>query len=168
MNRNLGLQEALVLAMDAELEARRFYAQAALEIQDPQGQDLLGLLAAFEQYHYEKLSELAQSLREEGAFIEYETRAIEEFDPLTGGGEAAGTLLEGMADPTGILSTAIENEKKAGQRYRALSEETADPRGQAMFRDLANEEMIHQRILEDEFFTLSNQGVWGWKGMYGE
>jgi rubrerythrin len=168
MNPNLGLQEALVMAMEAELAARRFYAQAALQVQDPQGQDLLGRLAAFEQYHYEKLTELARSLQEQGQFIEYETRAIEEFHPLTGGGEAAGTLLVEMADPTGILSTAIENEKKAGERYRALSAETTDPRGQAMFRDLANEEMIHQRILEDEFFTLSNQGVWAWAGMYGE
>ena len=67
-----------------------------------------------------------------------------------------------------ILSKAIENEKIAGERYRALAEETADPMGQAMFRNLANEEMIHQRILEDEFFSLSNQGVWGWSGMYGE
>ena len=37
-----------------------------------------------------------------------------------------------------------------------------------MFRKLANEESIHQRILEDEFFALSNQGVWGWTGLYGE
>jgi hypothetical protein len=37
-----------------------------------------------------------------------------------------------------------------------------------MFRKLANEEMIHQRILEDEFFSISNQGTWGWSRMYGE
>ena len=67
-----------------------------------------------------------------------------------------------------ILSAAIDNEKIAGERYRGLAEETADPRGQAMFRDLANEEKIHQRILEDEFYSLSNEGTWGWSGMYGE
>jgi hypothetical protein len=37
-----------------------------------------------------------------------------------------------------------------------------------MFRDLASEEMMHQRILEDEFFSLSNKGTWGWSGMYGD
>ena len=46
--------------------------------------------------------------------------------------------------------------------------ETVDPKGQDMFRKLAHEENIHQRILEDEFFSLSNQGTWGWSGMYGE
>ena len=68
----------------------------------------------------------------------------------------------------GILGKAIENEKLAGERYRVLAAETSDPKGQAMFQDLSNEEMIHQRILEDEFFSLSNRGVWDWSGMYGE
>ena len=42
MSRKLGLEEALDIAMDAELKAQAFYAQAAVEIQDPQGRDLLG------------------------------------------------------------------------------------------------------------------------------
>ena len=77
--------------MDAELKAQAFYAQAAVEVQDPQGRDLLSRLAAFEQYHYQKLSELAQSLQADGQYVEYETRTIEQFAPLTGGGETAGT-----------------------------------------------------------------------------
>ena len=50
----------------------------------------------------------------------------------------------------------------------ALAEETEDPKGKAMFRQLAEEERMHERILEDEFFSLSNEGVWGWSGLYGE
>jgi rubrerythrin len=168
MSQKLGLEEALNIAMDAELKAEAFYAQAAVEVQDPRGRDLLGRLSAFEQYHYQKLSELVRSLREDGRFIEYETREVEQFAPIVGSGEAAGTLLADMRDTVAILGKAIENEKKAGERYRELAEETADPDGQDMFRKLANEEKIHQRILEDEFFSLSNQGVWGWAGMYGE
>jgi rubrerythrin len=168
MSQKLGFEEAVVMAMDAELKAQAFYAQAAIEVQDPQGRDLLGRLAAFEQYHYQMLSELARSLQEDGQFIEYETRKVEQFAPVAGRGEAAGTVLEELKDLATILSKAIENEKIAGERYRALAEETEDPAGQDMFRKLANEEMVHQRILEDEFFSLSNKGVWGWSGMYGE
>jgi rubrerythrin len=168
MNRHLGLEEALDIAMDAELKAQAFYAQAAVEVQDPHGRDLLGRLAAFERYHYQKLAELARSLAEDGRFIEYKTRRIEQFAPLIGSGEAGGTTLDEMKDVAGILSKAIQNEKIAGDRYRAMAEETVDPAGQAMFRDLTEEEKVHQRILEDEFFSLSNQGVWGWEGMYGE
>jgi len=168
MSGKLGLEEALDIAMEAELKAQAFYAQAAVEVQDPQGRDLLSRLAAFEQYHYQKLSELADSIRREGRFIEYETRTVGQFAPLSGGGEAGGTLLEALKDEAAILGKAIENEKIAGERYRALAAETADPTGQAMFKDLANEEQMHQRILEDEFFSLSNKGVWGWSGMYGD
>jgi rubrerythrin len=168
MSQNLGLEEALDIAMDAELRAQAFYALAAAEVADPQGKDLLGRLAAFEQYHYQKLTELADSLRRDGQFIEYEGRTVEQFAPLTAAGEAVASELEDLQDMAGILGKAIENEKIAGERYRALAAQTSDPSGQAMFRDLSNEEMIHQRILEDEFFSLSNKGVWGWSGMYGE
>ena len=168
MARSIGLEEALGIAMDAELKALAFYAEAAAEIQDPHGRDLLSRLAAFEQYHYQKLSELARSLQAEGTFIAYETRVVEQFEPLVGHGEVAGTLLEELKDVPGILTKAIENETIAGERYLVLAEEAGDAGGQDMFRKLANEEKLHQRILEDEFFSLSNRGVWGWPGMYGD
>ena len=69
MNQKLGLEEALDIAMDAELKAQAFYTEAAVEVLDPQGRDLLGRLAAFEQYHYQKLAELADSLQQDGQFI---------------------------------------------------------------------------------------------------
>ncbi|MGQ9598444.1 MAG: ferritin family protein [Anaerolineae bacterium] len=168
MSQQLGLAEALEIAMEAELKAQAFYAQAAAEVQDPRGRDLLGRLAAFEQYHYQKLLELSRSLHAEGLFIPYEPRTVDQFMPLIGQGETAGTLLDQLKSETQILSKAIENEKLAGERYRTLAEETSDPVGRDMFRQLAGEEMIHQRILEDEFFSLSNKGSWSWSGLYGE
>jgi rubrerythrin len=168
MSHELGLEEALDIAMDAEIRARAFYALAALETDDPAGRDLLGRLAAFELYHYEKLAELVRSLQEDGQFIDYDARTIDQFEPVFSRGEAVGVDLDELKDMPSILGRAIENEKIAGERYRALAEVTSDRAGQAMFRDLANEERIHQRILEDEFFSLSNRGTWGWSGLYGE
>jgi rubrerythrin len=168
MSQKLGLEEALDIAMDTELKAQAFYARAAAEVQEPQGRDLLGRLAAFEHYHYEQLAKLAKALQKDGQFIEYETRTVDQFVPIIGRGETAGTQLDELEDVASILSKAIENEKIAGDRYRVLAEETSEPAGQDMFRKLANEERIHQRILEDEFFSISNKGTWGWSGMYGE
>ena len=168
MSRKLGIEEALDVAMEAELKSQAFYAQAAVDVQDAGGRDLLARLAAFEQYHYQKLTELAHSLREGGRYIVYESRTLEQFAPLDLRGEATAVLLEQLQDVPGILSTAIDREKVAGEQYRLLAEETADADGRGMFRKLADEEMTHQRILEDEFFSLSNRGVWGWSGMYGE
>jgi len=165
--KSLGIDEALDIAIEAELKAQAFYAQAATWVEDPHGRDLLGRLAAFEQHHYQKLTELARSLQMGGQFIAYEPHTIDQFAPLAGG-EAGGVLPEGLENEAGILGQAIQMEKVAGERYRVLAAETTDGAGQTMFRRLANEEQVHQRILEDEFFSLSNQGVWGWSGMYGE
>ena len=168
MTKKLGIEEAIEIAMEGELKAHAFYAQAAVEIQDQAGRDLLGRLAAFEQHHYQKLADLARSLRDGHRFICYEASTLEQFAPVVARGEAAGSLLELYHDVPGILSQAIENEKSARLRYRLLVEKTGDPDGQDMFRKLSEEESLHQRILEDEFFSLSNKGVWGWSGMYGE
>jgi rubrerythrin len=165
--KSLGIEEALDIAIEAELKAQAFYAQAATWVENPHGRDLLGRLAAFEQHHYQKLTELARSLQMGGQFIAYEPHTIDQFAPLAGG-EAGGALPEGFENEAGILGQAIQMEKVAGERYRVLAGETTDGAGQTMFRRLANEEQVHQRILEDEFFSLSNQGVWGWPGMYGE
>jgi len=165
--KRLRIEEALDIAIEAELKAQAFYAQAAMWVQDPHGRDLLGRLAAFEQHHYQKLTELVRSLQIGDQFIAYEPHTVDQFAPLAGG-EAAGALLEGMESEAGILGQAIQMEKVAGERYRVLADETTDPAGQTMLRRLANEEQVHQRILEDEFFSLSNRGVWGWSGLYGE
>ncbi|MBN1137987.1 MAG: ferritin family protein [Anaerolineae bacterium] len=167
MTESLGIEEALNIAMEAELKAQAFYAQAAAWVQDPRGRDLLSRLAAFEQHHYQKLAELLQSLQLGGQFIAYEPAAVDQFAPLAAG-EGAAALPEGLAGEADILSHAIQIEQAAGERYRVLADDTGDPAGRAMFRRLADEELVHQRILEDEFFSLSNQGVWGWSGMYGE
>jgi rubrerythrin len=164
----LGLEEALDIAMEAELKAQAFYAQAALMVQDRQGRDLLARLAAFEQYHYQKLAELAASLQADGQFIDYEIHAIAAFDPLVAAGEVAGTVLDEVGEQVDILTKAIATEKTAEERYRALAEKTEDAAGRTMFQNLAYEERLHQRILEDEFFSLSNKGTWAWSGLYGE
>jgi rubrerythrin len=164
---DLQIEEALEIAIAAELKAHVFYAQAAAWVEDPHGRDLLGRLAAFEYHHYQKLTELARSLRKNGQFIPYEPRTVDQFAPVLGG-EVTGAQPEEMKDQASILGRAIDLEKIAGERYRTLAEQTTDPVGQALFRRLAEEERVHQRILEDEFFSLSNQGVWGWSGLYGE
>jgi rubrerythrin len=168
MSQQLGIDEALDTAMNAELEAQAFYARAAAKVQDPKGRELLGRLSAFEKYHYEQLTKLAHSLEEHGHFVDYEPRRVEQFHPLVGGGETAGTVLDELSDVPAILSKAIENEQVAGERYRALAAGTDDPAGRDMFLKLVEEEQVHLRILEDEFFSLSNQGTWSWGGLYGE
>ena len=168
MSNKLGLEEALDIAMNAELKAQAFYAQAAAQVQDPRGRDLLGRLAAFEQYHYQKLSELAHSLRAGEGFIGYEAWVMEDVQPFRDAGKAADIEVGELGGEVEILTLAINNKKAAHTQYRTLAEQTDDASGRAMFDRLAYEEEMHRRILEDEFFVLSNRGTWAWSTMYGE
>jgi rubrerythrin len=65
-------------------------------------------------------------------------------------------------ETAGILGLAMDAEDKAQQRYLRLAESTEDPLGKAMFLRLAGEEAMHHRILSDEFYSLSNEGLWVW------
>ena len=61
-----------------------------------------------------------------------------------------------------IINLAIEAEKKAQDRYHKIAEMSNDEDGKKIFNRLALEERNHQRILEDEFYQLSNKGIIIW------
>ena len=54
--------------------------------------------------------------------------------------------------------------KKAQERYSKIAEMLDEDESKKNFNDLAQDERNHQRILEDEFYQLSNKGtiVWGY------
>jgi rubrerythrin len=60
------------------------------------------------------------------------------------------------------LRMAIREEKKAQAYYRSMAELTKDPRGKDMYKRLANEEALHEKVLNDQYYSLHNTGVWSW------
>ncbi len=157
--KNLGLLEAIDIAMEAEQKANKFYSDAKEKVHNERGKDLLQQLADFEQTHYDKLNELKKSLTEKDEFIEYEGTS---FKSKTGS-EISGKVEENTDDVLDILSMAIEAEEKAREHYLIMVDQTSDPRGKEMFEKLADEETLHRRILSDEFYQISNKGgMWLW------
>ena len=75
--------------------------------------------------------------------------------------EAAGRIEENKDDILDILSIAIKTEANAKQKYLELAERTEIPEGKAMFTRLAQEEEMHWRILSDEHYHITNDGMWG-------
>ena len=65
-------------------------------------------------------------------------------------------------DILSILSKAIEDEKNASAYYAKLADETDDLAGKEMFTKLAEEEKLHTKILNDQWYSLNNQGIWLW------
>lgn len=160
MEKQLGVMEAIELAMGTEKKAAEFYADSSKKVVNERGKDLLLQLARFEQTHYDALVKLKASLAAGGPFTPYEGTT---FAPYRPAGEASGKIEPHREDALSILQMAIEAETEAYERYRSLAAETTDPQGKAMFLKLAEEELLHRRILNDEFYYLSNRGgIWFW------
>ena len=60
------------------------------------------------------------------------------------------------------LKLGIRAEKKAGSYYRSMAELTKDPRGKDMYKRLASEEELHEKLLNDQYYSLHNTGIWSW------
>jgi len=160
--KNIGLMEAIQIAMEAEKKANQFYADAVNKVTSDQGKNLLKQLADFEQNHYNKLSELKDSLIKEGKFIKYKGTQFKSFKIETAP-EGSRKLEPNKDDVLDILGLAIDAESKAHRHYKNMAKETKDPDGKDMFETLAEEETLHRRILSDEFYQIANSGgMWIW------
>jgi len=161
-DKNLGILEAVEIAMEAELKANKFYLDALKIVSNERGKNLLQQLANFEQKHYDKLNELKTSIIDKGEFVEYDGT---EFAPFKGkvSAEISGKIESNKDDVLDILTMAIDAETKANEHYRKMADETTNAKGKDMFLKLADEETLHRRILSDEFYQLSNKGgIWSW------
>ena len=155
------LVEAIKTAMDAEMEAHNYYTQSAQKTANPKGKDMFNQLAAFELSHYSNLKFLFDSLNEGTGWIQYAGTQFSDSSKSMEG-ENSSAKEEIKDDELSILSKAIADEKKASEYYNKLADETDDPSGKAMFKKLAEEENLHTRILNDQWYSLSNKGVWVW------
>jgi rubrerythrin len=151
--RDLTLLTAIELAKEAEQRAASLYASVAEEASNPLVRRLLDELVQYERYHYEKLTELEQSLRIKGAFIRYEGRELLPVEPIS---EVRG--IEGVQKTSAakVIKQAIGFEKQAEERYAALAEQTADPDGRDMFERLAREEHNHYLALTRAYYDMAN------------
>ena len=157
MTEGMGIEEAIELAIQAELNDHQFYKDASEKVSSGHGKDMLRQLANFEISHYNKLMELRDSLKASGAYVEY---AGTEFGPVEKG-EGSSTVAH-RDDVLNILKLAINAEEGAYERYNHLASVTDDPKGKNMFVKLAAEEELHRRILSDQFYQISNKGAWVW------
>jgi len=150
--------EIIKVAMKAEKDAYQAYSNAAKRTINPKGRDMFQQLSEFEMNHYQKLKDLLESLQEKGAWIPYggtslKKKAIPKTPKLDG---------REQATDTDALKMAIREEKKSQAYYRSMAELTKDPLGREMYKRLADEEALHERLLNDQYYSLHNTGFWSW------
>lgn len=154
--------EAIKTAMAAEKDAHNFYSRAAQKTQSPKGKDMFSQLADFEMNHFRHLKALYDSLKGEGKWITYSGTTFSAKGKKMGKGLSIEEEVGAQADELDALSIAIKEEKKAQKYYLDMAQDTADPLGKDMFKKLAREEELHERVLNDQFYSLHNNGVWAW------
>ena len=151
--------KAIRVAIEAEKEAFQGYSKAAKRTKNPKGRDMFQQLSEFEMKHYQKLTGLLKSLQEKGEWILYGGTSLKKKSiPLKMEKPKGHEQLTDMD----ALKIAIREEKKALAYYRSLAELTRDPRGKDMYRRLADEESLHEKLLNDQYYSLHNTGLWSW------
>jgi rubrerythrin len=145
--------------MEAEKEAYQAYSKAAKMTKNPRGKDMFQQLSEFEMNHYQRLKGLLKSLEEKGEWILYEGTSLKNKKIPLKTEKPKGQ--EQLTD-LDALKIAIREEKKAQVYYRSLAELTKDPRGKDMYKRLAGEEELHEKLLNDQYYSLHNTGIWSW------
>jgi rubrerythrin len=151
--------KAIQVAIEAEKNAYQIYSKAAKKTRNPKGRDMFEQLSEFEMNHCQRLKTLLQSLQEKGEWILYQGTTLKKK-----------TIPFKMQKPKGqeqltdmdALKIAVREEKKAHAYYRSMAELTKDPRGKDMYKRLADEEALHEKLLNDQYYSLHNTGVWSW------
>ena len=153
---------AIKAAMEAEMDAHNFYSRAAQKTKNPKGRDMFSQLADFERNHFHHLKALYDSLKGEEKWISYSGTTFSEQGKKASRDLAIGEEVGPKADDFDALSIAIKEERKAQNYYQEMAQKTTDPLGSDMFKKLAREEELHQRVLNNQLYSLTNKGLWTW------
>lgn len=152
------LLDAIAVVKQNERIASDSYAEAAKQISNPIGKKLFTELSQFEQFHFEIITKLEQSLREKNAFAPYEGKDF----PLPPVFEIAAAKEPNTKSAMKIISDARELEQQAEKAYSDLAAQITDPLGHDTFARLAREENAHYFILTEAYWNLTNLGTWKW------
>ncbi|WP_410507566.1 ferritin family protein [Methanosarcina hadiensis] len=139
-----GIEEALALAIEREIEARDFYMQKAALMEDPRFKQLYKHLADEEVKHLGYLTEYRD--KKELPAVSTEVPSGQsfspEFDPArTKGGEIT------LGD-AGILLAAMRHERKSEDFYSELAKRAEDEKQKDFFQMLSRYERGHYELID--------------------
>ena len=155
---DLDIYDLLNDALNSEIKAKEFYEDASEKAQSQAGKKFFKEMADFEQNHYTRVKKVIESL-DQGIKIEgQETQS----DSPSVRSEVEGEFEPNKDEIVNVINLAIEAEKNAQERYRTIAGLLTSEEEINIFNDLANEERNHQKMLEDQFYHISNKGTIIW------
>lgn len=148
------LNKLLLVALESELMAKQFYERAKKKASSKTAKDFFQNLADFEQGHFNRIKRIID--------MRIKSLGLDSIEPegteIIKKSEVEGEIEPNKDEIADVLMLAIDAEKDANKRYLEIANRIGDPAGKKIFDSLAEAERTHQRILEDEFFSLSNNG----------
>jgi rubrerythrin len=149
------LLDAVRIVKGNERLASDTYANAAKMV-NTLGKELFVQLSEFEQYHYEILTALENSLVESGKFINYEGKAFILPPKLE-------IKFAETPEHKSLMEIIVESKKieqVAEKTYCDLAEQLEDQQGHDMFIKLGEEEHKHYLILSEAYWHLNQYASW--------
>jgi rubrerythrin len=134
----------LDFAVQMEKDGYEFYTQAANSLKDKAAQSMLLSLAKDEQKHEQIIRNLQAG--NPAVFHANDFSEVKNVFKLLAGSSAS--LFQETDDLTRVLKKAVQIEKKSVELYDYLADQTLDPASEDIFSRLAQEEKMHQQILE--------------------
>lgn len=139
-----GIEEAIALAIEREIEARDFYIRQAARMENPKFKELYEQLAGEEVKHRSYLEEYRD--KKELPTISTEVPSGQsfspEFDPAR---TKVGEITLGDA---GILLAAMRHERKSEDFYSELAKRAEDENQRSFFEMLSRYERSHYELID--------------------
>jgi rubrerythrin len=162
-NEHARTMEALQLAIQMEVEGKKFYQQASDRSGNKLAKELFQRLANEEDDHSNKFREIYAALKKGLAWPEVEppshkTKAIKSvFAEAT---IELGDKIKVAESELEAVKTAIDMELKTYDLYRSRSKEGSGPQERLFYEALAAEERGHHLALLDFYEYLSDPSGW--------
>ncbi len=139
-------------AMENEVEAQKFYEEAAQKVENTQLKEMFADFAEEEKRHREILKQVYISNRMGDYFSEGQDYHVAEDVDLP-------ELTTDMT-PADAIALAMKKEEAAVIQYTALAEACPEPDKKKIFLDLAAMEKGHKRRMENAFVDIGFPEVW--------
>ncbi len=153
------VDELLLAALGSEMMAIDFYNSASEKAQSVAGRKFFKEMADFEKAHFENVKRiiLSRGYKTKSAVHKLQTR-IKKIKP-----EVKGNFEPNKDEIIDVLIIAIKAEKDAKERYLRISKLMPDKKSKQIFINLSEDERLHQNMLEQQFYQLSNKGLIIWE-----
>ena len=155
--------KALQTAIQMEIDGKEYYLKASRESTNEMGKKLLQSLAAEEDIHQDKFTEIYNAIRTKKAW------PVTDFQP--DGGKTLRTIFANATEKTGsnikapateldAVQTAMEMENKSYDFYENQAHNATSDAERGFFETVAAEEREHHIILLDYYEYLKDPAGW--------